>query len=342
MTHENSPLISRRSLLFAGLGLGLGLAGCATTGSGQPPTSTRDEGRASLKVASLKGPTSMGIASLMDKAQKGMLRNDLEFTVAGSPDEVIPAIAQGGFDIALVPANAAAVLYAKTNASVSVININTLGVLSVVTADDSVNDLTDLAGRTVYLAGKGASPEFAMNYLLGKAGVANDVTLEFLSEATEVVATLAADSTGSAVAVLPQPFVTVALSKFPSLRAAVDLSEAWDKLSDDGSQLVQGVTIVRNEVLSAHPSAVREFMDEQALSVEAANAHPRDVAPLVVSAGILDSEDIAAAAIPACHLVCVEGREMKDALSGYLQTLLDANAASVGGSLPGDDFYHQG
>jgi NitT/TauT family transport system substrate-binding protein len=111
---------------------------------------------------------------------------------------------------------------------------------------------------------------------------------------------------------------------------------------DDGSQLLTGVTIVHNEFLAEHPEAVAEFIEQQAASVDAANADPAGVAPLVVAAGIIDAEPVAAKAIPSCHLVCITGAEMQSALSGYLQTLFDSDPASVGGALPGDDAYYQG
>ena len=135
-------------------------------------------------------------------------------------------------------------------------------------------------------------------------------------------------SSDLAIGILPQPFVTVAMTKDARLKVPIDLTELWSKLNDDGSQLVQGVTIVQRSFLSEHPDAVQSFVKEHADSVQAANADPKAVAPLVVSAGILDSEEVVERAIPGCHLVCITGDEMKAALHGYLQVLFDADAAS--------------
>ena len=71
-------------------------------------------------------------------------------------------------------------------------------------------------------------------------------------------------------------------------------------------------------------------------------ADPATAAALVVKAGIVAKEAIAEKAIPACNVVCIEGNDMKTALSGYLQVLYDADPSSVGGSLPGEDFYYLG
>ena len=347
----DTPISRRGFLKGAGLGLiGLAgaLAGCgAATGSNDASGSSQSSSKQSkekattVRVASLKGPTSIGLVSFMDKAKTNAkaYTNTYEFSISAAPDEILPKVIKGDVDIALVPSNAGAVLYNKTKGQVSCLDINTLGVLSVVTGDASVKEFKDLAGKTVYLTGKGATPEYSMNFLLDKAGIADKVKLEFKSEATEVVSVLTSDAT--AVGVLPQPFVTVATVKNDKLKAPIDLTNVWDELAGDtGSRLITGITIVRNAFLKEHPAAVREFLDAQQASVDTVNKDPKAAAPLVVDAGIVDAEAIAAKAIPNCHLVCIRDDKMKDALSGYLKVLADADKTSVGGKVPGDDFYY--
>lgn len=332
-------------VLMVTLVIALAIAACAgqsatSQAEPEPEPEAAPVEPAEVHVASLKGPTSIGLASFMGNVDTLELNNTYTFTIATAADEILPAVIKGEVDIALIPANAAAVLYNKTEGGISVIDINTLGVLNVVTGDESIQQFADLAGKTVYMTGKGATPEYAMNFLLNKAGIADQVTLEFKSEPTEVVQALSADAT--AVGVLPQPFATAACVKNEALKAVIDLTDVWASSVDDGSQLLTGVTIVRNEFLAEHPEAVAEFIEQQAASVDAANADPAGVAPLVVAAGIIDAEPVAAKAIPSCHLVCITGAEMQSALSGYLQTLFDSDPASVGGALPTDSFYFLG
>lgn len=332
-------------VLMVTLVIALAIAACAgqsatSQAEPEPEPEAAPVEPAEVHVASLKGPTSIGLASFMGNVDTLELNNTYTFTIATAADEILPAVIKGEVDIALIPANAAAVLYNKTEGGISVIDINTLGVLNVVTGDESIQQFADLAGKTVYMTGKGATPEYAMNFLLNKAGIADQVTLEFKSEPTEVVQALSADAT--AVGVLPQPFATAACVKNEALKAVIDLTDVWASSVDDGSQLLTGVTIVRNEFLAEHPEAVAEFIEQQAASVDAANADPAGVAPLVVAAGIIDAEPVAAKAIPSCHLVCITGAEMQSALSGYLQTLFDSDPASVGGALPADSFYFLG
>lgn len=290
-----------------------------------------------LRVGSLKGPTTMGLVNLMDKSDKGEAEGTYEFTMATQPDEIAAGVAQGNFDIALVPANMASILYNKTKGNVEVIDINTLGVLYCVTGDDAVKSVKDLAGKTVYSTGQGATPEYAMNYLLDKNGI-TDCTIEFKSEATEVAAQLASDPAG--IAVLPQPFVTVAEAKNDKLHTAFSLTDAWNEVTDDDSQLLTGVTIVRKDYLESHEDAVRTFMEESKTSVEAAASDVEGTSELIARYGIIEKAPIAAKALPECNVTYIDGEDMKAALSGYLQVLSDANPESVGGKLPADDFYY--
>lgn len=295
---------------------------------------------AAVRVGSLKGPTSMGLAELMDRAEKGETENDYTFTMAGKADELVGSVANGDLDIVLVPANVASILYTKTQGNVNVIDINTLGVLYVVASDDSISSMEDLKGKTLYMTGKGTTPEYVMNYLLSENGLNDgDVTLEFKSEAAEVASVLKEDS--SAVGVLPQPFATAACIQNEALKPVLDLTEQWNLLNkENGSQLVTGVTIVRSDFLKENEEAVKLFMEDHKASAAYTSEHLDEAAEMVAALGIVEKAPIAKKAMPACNIVCITGEEMKSALSGYLSVLEAADAKSIGGQLPGDDFYY--
>lgn len=304
------------------------------------PESDRDA--VTVRVGSLKGPTSLGLLTLMDKASKGETVDNYEFQMATGADELLPLVVKGDLDIVLVPANVAAVLYQKTDGGVEVIDINTLGVLYMVTGTAEVGSIADLKGKTVYLTGKGTTPEASLRYLMDASGLKEeDVILEFKSEAAEVAAILAENP--DAIGLLPQPFVTAACMQNDSLKTVLDINEEWMRLQSaagDGSGMVTGVTVVRKAFLQDNPEAVAAFLEEHAASAAAINEDPDLGAALAVEAGIVAKEPIARTAIPQCNIVCVTGEEMKTALSGYLNILKDFNAELVGGAVPGDDFYH--
>lgn len=291
-----------------------------------------------VRVGSLKGPTTIGIVNLMDKAAKGTSEGKYEFTMSAAPDEITAKVVSGELDIALVPANLASVLYNKTEGNVTVIDINTLGVLYCVTGDSSITSVADLAGRKVITTGQGATPEYSLRYLLEQNGI-TDCEIEFKSESTEVAAVLSEDP--MQIAVLPQPFVTVACAQNEALLSAFSLEEAWE-LSTGGLGMVTGVTIVRNDFLNAHPEAVKTFIKEHGESVNAANSDLDTTAALVVEKEIIGKEPLAKKAIPACNVVCMTGDSVKNNLAAYLEVLYNSDPKSVGGKLPGDEFYYKG
>ena len=290
-----------------------------------------------VRVGSLKGPTSMGLVSLMEDDENGETDNDYEFTMVTAADELLAQMIGGKLDIALIPANVASVLYKKTDAGIHVIDINTLGVVYAISGDDTIKSIPDLKGKTVYLTGKGTTPDYVLQYLLKENGVSLDeVTLEYKSEATEVAAILASDS--DAIGILPQPFATVAMSKNENLKSVMDLTQEWDKLNKD-SRLVTGVTVVRDEFWNENQDAVEEFLDDHEESSEFINENVEEGARLTEKRGIIEKAAIAQKAIPYCNITCITGEEMKEALSGYLQVLYEMAPESVGGELPDDGFY---
>lgn len=293
-----------------------------------------------IRVASLKGPTSLGLLFLMDKANKGETANTYEFRMATGADEILPLMVKGDLDIALVPANVASILYHKTQGGVEVIDINTLGVLYMVSGEDGLADFTDLKGKNIYLTGKGTTPDYVLQYLLNANGMSvDDVTLEYKSEATEVASVLAEDPT--AIGLLPQPFVTAACMQNDALKVIFDLNEEWNKVQGaSGSSMVTGVTVVRKEFLEENEEAVKAFMEEHKASAEAINADPATGAALAVEAQIVAKEPIAQKAIPDCNITYMDKADMKQALSGYLDVLFHQDSQSIGGGLPESDFYY--
>lgn len=295
-----------------------------------------------VRIGSLKGPTSMGIVSLMDKASKSETTDSYEFNMVTAADELVASVANASVDIALLPANVASILYNKTNGGISVIDINTLGVLYIVSGDTSIASFADLKGKTIYMTGQGTTPDYVFRYLLSANGLTDsDVTLEYKSEPAEVAALLKEQP--DAVGLLPQPFATVACSQNENLQIVLDLTKEWDAMQkESGSQLVTGVTIVRNDFLDEHPDAVSNFLTEHKESVEFNTANPDAAANLIVSTGIIEKEPIAKKALPYCNITYIDGQEMALALTGYLHVLFEQDPASVGGTIPEDDFYYFG
>lgn len=292
---------------------------------------------AEINVTALRGPTAMGMVKLMKDSESGSVNgNDYDFTIEGAIDAVTPAIVRGSTDIAAVPANVSSVLYNNTDGGIEVLAINTLGVLYIAEKGDSVHSVEDLRGKTIYSSGNGATPEYALRFVLESAGleIGRDVFIEWRSEHAECVAALEAND--GAVAMLPQPFLTSALLSDSSIRVALDLNDLW--MEAMGTELITGVVIARTSFIEENEDEVRAFLSSYGDSVDFVNGNISEGAALVGEYGII-GEKVANLAIPGCNITLITGEEMKAALSNYLGVLYSMNPKSVGGALPNEDYY---
>ncbi|MCL1883720.1 MAG: ABC transporter substrate-binding protein [Defluviitaleaceae bacterium] len=289
---------------------------------------------ADIRVAAMRGPTAMGLLHLMDAQQQGVARNNYEFELLGSPDLVPPLLVQGEVDIAAVPANLAAVLYNRMD--VQALAVVTLGVLHVVDTTDTIHSVADLAGRTIYLHGQGITPEIVLNYVLEQNGIIDDVTLEFRAEHTEILALLEAGQ--AEIAVFPEPFLSTSLARVDGLRAALDLTEEWDRIQPDYG-LIMSVVIARREFVDNNPEAIAVFMEEYEASVNFINTNIPEAAQLAVDFELIPNPAIAEAAIPRTNIVFITGEEMRQNLTGFYHVLYNAEPQTVGGEMPEADFF---
>lgn len=285
-----------------------------------------------IRIAALKGPTGMGMVKLADK------QNYPNYTVSieASPDALNPRIISGEVDVAAVPVNLASVLYNKLDGDISVLAVSTLGVLYVVEAGSEVNSVADLAGKTVYATGQGVTPEYILNYLLDKNGVAGSVEVNYVGEHA-ALATMLADGSAE-IGMLPEPNVTSTLAGNDNLRIALNLTEEWNKVCS--TELVQGVVIARKSFVNEHPEAIEQFLREYEKSSAFVNENIDEAAKLIVDAGILGNVEIAKKAIPNCNICFSKGEAMHKAVEGMLAVLFEANPKSIGGKLPDKDFYY--
>ncbi len=285
-----------------------------------------------IRIAALKGPTGMGMVKLADK------QNYPNYTVSieASPDALNPRIISGEVDVAAVPVNLASVLYNKLDGDISVLAVSTLGVLYVVEAGSEMNSVADLAGKTVYATGQGATPEYILNYLLDKNGVAGSVEVNYVGEHA-ALATMLADGSAE-IGMLPEPNVTSTLAGNDNMRIALNLTEEWNKVCS--TELVQGVVIARKSFVNEHPEAIEQFLREYEKSSAFVNENIDEAAKLIVDVGILGNVEIAKKAIPNCNISFSKGEAMHKAVEGMLAVLFEANPKSIGGKLPDKDFYY--
>ena len=290
------------------------------------------QGAKVLKVAALNGPTGMGMVKLLEDQDK------YEITLYQSPDEIVGKVVSGEVDLACVPSNMGAVLYNKTQKAVSMVGINTQGVLYLLENGSSINGLDDLKGKTIVASGKGGTPEYVLTQLLNSAGLeeGKDVQVEYLANHTDVVTKLVAQE--GTIALLPEPHVTIAMAKDSQLHIAVDLNQAWQETQN--TPLPMGIILAQNNLIKEDEESLTSFLKDYEASVKFVNEKSEDAAALMVSYGIIGNKEVALKAIPNCHIVLERGEAAKTQLEGLYKVLEALNPKAIGGTLPDEAFYY--
>ena len=152
-----------------------------------------------VRVTALKGPTAMGMVELMNEAESGAVNgNAYDFTICRRRGRGHPEAGQGRGGhrrragqswppcSTTTPRAPGPRCWPSTRWACSTS-------WRAVTAACSVEDLR---GKTLYASGKGATPEYALNYILHRKRHRireTDVTIECKSEHAECLAALMAD-----------------------------------------------------------------------------------------------------------------------------------------------------
>ena len=333
-------ILKRLSALMLAMLLLLSFAACGGKDGGEDSAvtdapETNYEREVKTKIAALNGPTGLGLAEI--KADRSYAY-DVEYY--SDPQEVGPLLIKGEVDIAALPLNMAANLYKKTDGKIKMLAINTLGVLHVLSKDDSIKSVADLKGKTVYSSGQGATPEYIVNYILRKNGLepGKDVTIEYKTAHNEL-ATLAVEGSVD-ICILPEPFASKVLAKNESYKRVLDLTAEWGKVSS--AKLAQGCLVARADYIEQNPEIIKEFMSFYEASVNFVNNENNAGAVFLAKNGYFDTPQLAADTIPNCNIVFITGEEMKKTATENFTVLFEANPASVGGEIPADALYYLG
>ena len=323
------------------------IAGCGKESKGNTPQinngKENDEGLkgGKLNITAIAGPTGVGMVNLIQNSADEKTTNTYTFNVVSDPTQAVAAITNGTADVAAVPTNLAATLYKKTNGKVQVLAVNTLGVLSILENGESIQSVKDLKGKTIYTdaKNKGANPEYILRYLLEQNGLNPDeeVRIEFAADIDAAVANGEAK-----IALVPEPKASTYMMQNKSIRRALNLTEEWNKVSDDDCALMMGCVIARTDFVEKNPDAITLFLEDYKASIRAAQTDVETTATLCETYQIIPKAAVARQALPNCGLTYVTGDAMKKQLSAYLKVLFDYDAKVVGGALPGDDFYYAG
>lgn len=296
-----------------------------------------DEEKKSINYAVMTGPTGVGSVNLIENSKNGESNFEIHETIVGAADEIVASLVSGNLDMAVVPANLASVLYNKTEGKIQTLATNNLGVLYIVEIGEEIQTLEDLKGKTILSTGKGATPETLLNYIMAENNLVQgeDWNFDFKSEATEVVQNLMV--TNATIALLPEPMVTTILGQNENARVAISLEDEWNKINE--TPQITSVLVGRKDFIDTID--VEEFLKEYKASIEEATSNMEKTSELLGKYSIIKPE-VALKSIPNMNLFYMDKEELRDTMTNYLTILSSANPQSIGGQIPGEDFFYLG
>ena len=289
-----------------------------------------------LRVGLLNGPTCLPAAYLMDNS-------DYSFQQFADPQALLPKMIKKEIDVGFMPANVAAKVYNSASKVIVCTAVVGLGNLKLITTDQNIRNFTDLKGKTVYVAGQGASPEYIFRYLLKENGMTwqgdrADVKMDFSIPTAQLAAQLISGKI--AYALLPEPFATIAQMKSDQVKCAIDIQNEYLAVTGEKEIYPLSVMVVRSDFAKENPELLKNFLSEYQSAVNKAVSNPAETGRLCEKHMLGLAADVVENAVPISNYVYEAADLSKKNLEFLLNLFLENDKASIGGKLPDKDFYY--
>ncbi|MDR3139660.1 MAG: ABC transporter substrate-binding protein, partial [Treponema sp.] len=243
----------------------------------------------------------------------------------------------GEAKVGILPPNVAAKI-ASTGKRIQVAAVVGAGMLSLLSADPGVRAIEDLKGKTVEVAGQGATPDYVFRRILLSKGINpdRDLKLGYALAYPEIAQSLIAGRVS--LALLPEPFATMARSGKPDLRVIGDIQGEWAAAGGSGNYPMT-VLVVDADFAAAQPAVIRAILDAYKASIQWVVANPAEAGTLTEKHKLGLRAPVVSAAIPRSNYVFIPAAEARPALEALFKAFLEFSPVSIGGALPQDAFY---
>ncbi|MDR1637291.1 MAG: ABC transporter substrate-binding protein, partial [Treponema sp.] len=239
----------------------------------------------------------------------------------------------------ILPPNVAAKI-ASSGKNLKIAAVIGTGMLNLISAEPAVQSIAGLKGRSVEVAGQGATPDYVFRRILMTQGLKPDVDVIFGYSLAypEIAQSLIAGRIS--LALLPEPFATMARSENPNLRVIGNIQDEWVKAGGEGNFPMTALVLDGDWALS-HPQGVAALLGALKASIEWVVANPAGAGALVEKHGLGLRAPVVAAAVPRSNYVYIPAAEARSSLESLYQVFLEFAPQSIGGALPKDDFYYR-
>lgn len=261
-----------------------------------------------------------------------------EYEVLQAPDMLQARLLSGEADIAIVPSNLSAILYAK-GTGIRFAGAVVWGILYGL-ASEPVSSIEDLRGKTVITFGRGLTPDVTVRELLNAYGLTPDKDVSFTYVQSGQEAAAAFISGKAPFVILPEPMVSMVLTKKSDAKVFLDVQSAWKEKLGGDSSYPQAVVVVQKSLLENHPDYIKSFLAQLDTSITWAKENPKEAGEAVAKLQKGIQAPLIAKGISRMNMQFVNAEQTRPALERYFSILHKADPKFIGGALPQDDFYY--
>lgn len=289
-----------------------------------------------LTIYAIKGPSGVSMIRLFENPPKAA-GFKIRMEALAQADLIAAKFIAGEAKLGILPANVVAKI-ASSGRGIQVAAVTGTGMLSLLSADPAVKTIEDLRGRTVEVAGQGATPDYVFRKILLSRGIEpdRDITLSYTLAYPEIAQSLI--SGRISLALLPEPFATMARAGRSDLTVVGDIQDEWVKAGGKGNYPMT-VLAVDSALALAEPGLIAAVLDALRDSTGWVINNPAKAGALVEKYELGLKAPVAAAAIPRSNYVFIPAAEARPSLEALYRAFLDFAPASIGGALPLDSFY---
>lgn len=302
------------------------------------PAPTPEAEPVHITVAALKGPTGIGMVKLFETPPDLGPNVTAEYTIINTPDVMVGKLMKGEVDIAALPLNVAAKLYNK-GIPYQLGALTGNGMLYLLTTSKDINTFEDLKGTTVYNIGKGSTPDLMANYLFTQNGLIpqEDYILDYSFSHPDLAKALMSGIVQTAI--LPEPFVTMVLMKYPDARIAIDFQKEWKKSTGTSEIYPMSCVVIKKELIETQGKAVEAYLKAYNESIGWVTQQTDEAAPAVEKHGFGMAPPVIKQAVNRINYEFIIGGKAKKRVEAFLGLFLETAPQAIGGALPDDGFY---
>ena len=287
------------------------------------------------RVGILNGPSCIPVAKLIEDSTS-VSDIELSFEKFPDPQALLPKLLKNEIDIGFLPINVAAKVYNSSSKAILCAGISGYGNLAIITKDKNIKNLSDLEGKTLYVAGQGSTPEYMLKFLLSKNKLIDKVIMDFSIPTASLAPALISDKIEYAL--VPEPFATIASIKDSSVFYAIDLQKEYKSLTKSDNYPLTCI-VVNSRFAKEKPESVKTFLDQYKKSALWTVENPAQAGILCEKADLGLAPAIVTKTLPKSNYKYIPAADARKDIEAMLKIFMENDKSSIGGKLPDKDFY---